>query len=384
MGMLVNLNEITSQQIMFVGIVYSLFAVIGKIIGCSIPALFLNFNWLGALRIGVGMVPRGEVALIIAGIGLSSGILKHEAFSISIIMTFLTTLITPPFLVKLLDIKASGVRKKQLLKSEHKTVEYAMPNEETAELIILKIIEAFENEGFYVHSLEIPEKLYHIRKNETFITVKYFPEKIVFDCLIDDVAFVHTLFYEVLAELERVMKNLKNLTDKESIGKKIFDAEAAKNNGRIHLIQVFTPLAVEVDLKGNTKQEIITEMITILVNSGQLDTSKKDLALNDLLERENNMSTGMQDGIALPHAKTDAVDKIIAAVGVKKTGVNFDSLDKKDSSIFVVTLAPKKSPKSYLQFMSEITGFLMQEENRRKVLECTTSQQLYQVFVHNK
>ena len=76
MGMMVNVRAILSAPVLIFGSVYTLTAIVSKIAGCGGSALLVGFNWKGALRIGAGMVPRGEVALIIAGIGLSSGVLN--------------------------------------------------------------------------------------------------------------------------------------------------------------------------------------------------------------------------------------------------------------------------------------------------------------------
>ncbi len=66
MGMLVNFKAISSVPLLIFGFVYSVLAILAKVIGCGVPALFFNFNLRGALRIGFGMLPRGEVALIMA------------------------------------------------------------------------------------------------------------------------------------------------------------------------------------------------------------------------------------------------------------------------------------------------------------------------------
>ncbi|MBD3264213.1 MAG: hypothetical protein GF375_03820, partial [Candidatus Omnitrophica bacterium] len=188
MGMLVNIKEMFVPGIIIFGLIYTVFAVLGKIMGCSLPTLFLNFNLRGALRVGVGMIPRGEVALIIAGIGLSAGILEHQAFSVAIMMTFLTTLLTPPLLARMLESEKPALKKEHQRKIEHRQIVYNMPNPETSELILNKVLDAFENEGFYVHLMEIPDKLYQIRKEQIFITLRYSSEKLVFDCLKEDVS----------------------------------------------------------------------------------------------------------------------------------------------------------------------------------------------------
>ncbi|MBU1121761.1 MAG: cation:proton antiporter [Candidatus Omnitrophota bacterium] len=380
MGMLVNFHEMVSSKIIIFGLIYVVFAVLGKILGCSVPALFLNFNLRGAIRVGLGMIPRGEVALIIAGIGLSAGFLQHEAFSVAIVMTFITTLFTPPLLAKMFDSDKSGLRREKPVGKEYKQIVYSMPNPETAKLILGNVIMDFEGEGFFVHLLGMEQNLYQIRKKHTFITMKASTEKIEFDCLAKDEIFIHTLFYEVLADLEHTMKQLKALTDREKIGRKIFGVKNGVAAQKLEISQVVSPLAVEVALKGVTKQAIIEELLDILIKAGQLSSVKRKQALSDLLDREETMSTGMQDGIALPHAKSLAVKSPICAIGLKKEGLDFDALDKKLSKIFILTLSPVKSLKPYLQFMAEISKFFVDKENRDKVLSCNRNDKFYEIL----
>ncbi|MFH1714708.1 MAG: cation:proton antiporter [Elusimicrobiota bacterium] len=384
MGMLVDVRSITSLTIVKFGLIYTGFAVLGKIIGCGLPALLLNFNLRGAIRIGVGMIPRGEVALIIMGIGLTAGILTPELFSIAVIMTFLTTLITPPILAKLFESHESGLRKAAGVDKEHREVRYKMPNPETSELILAKVLDAFDSEGFYVHRMEITDKIYQIRKEETFITLRYNEEEFAFNCAVEDESFIHTLFYEVLADMEYLIKHLKNLADTEKVGEKILVSRDESKKDKIDIAEIISPLAVNVNLKSNNKTDIIAELIDLLIKAGQLNHSKRDEVVKDVTEREMTMSTGLQKGIAFPHAKTLAVDNIVVAIGVKKGGIDFDSLDKKPSSIFVITLSPKESPKPYLQFMAELTKVLTYPGNIEKILDCDSNQYLYKLLTARK
>ena len=64
------------------------------------PALFVGFNRRGATRIALGMLPRGEVALIIAGIGLTSGVIGKDIFGVAIVMTIFTTVLAPVLLIR--------------------------------------------------------------------------------------------------------------------------------------------------------------------------------------------------------------------------------------------------------------------------------------------
>jgi len=80
-------------------VVLTIFAVISKIVGSGVPALFVGFNRIGAWRVALGMLPRGEVALIVAGIGLTSGVIGQDIFGVAIVMTVVTTVLAPVFLI---------------------------------------------------------------------------------------------------------------------------------------------------------------------------------------------------------------------------------------------------------------------------------------------
>ena len=385
MGMLVNVQAMFSGKIIIFALIYSAFAILAKFVGCSLPAFLLDFNRRGALRIGMGMVPRAEVALIIAGIGLSAGILDHKAFSVVISMAFITVLITPPFLSRMLEAKGPVMRKDKRIKAPKEHISYLMPNPETAELLLAKIFDAFKNEGFYIYRPNLREQFYQIRKEEMSITMNYSSREISFDCRAQDVPFIHTLFYEVLAELERAMKQLQALTDREKIGKQIFDKYlriSPKFNGKekSQFSKMFVPGAMTVELKGDSKKEILSELMNLLVESGQLPPENYRKALAAFLERERDMSTGMQEGIAYPHARVDCVDRMISSVGVKKDGVDFGSLDKKPSRIFIATLIPQQTTEPYLKFTAVLSGFLINEENRDRILACQSNDELCRIF----
>ena len=92
------------------GAVLSVLAILGKVLGSGVPALAVGFNNIGSARIGFGMLPRGEVALIIAGIGITKGVIGQELFGVAIFMTIVTTLLAPVVLVRLFQPDTSGLR----------------------------------------------------------------------------------------------------------------------------------------------------------------------------------------------------------------------------------------------------------------------------------
>lgn len=109
MGMLVDIAAM--QNAIVFGLVISVLAIVSKVVGSGGPALVSGFNLRGGARIGVGMMPRGEVALIIAGVGLTEGIIGHDLFGVSIMMTVLTTLLAPILLVPLFRKGGPGAKR---------------------------------------------------------------------------------------------------------------------------------------------------------------------------------------------------------------------------------------------------------------------------------
>jgi Kef-type K+ transport system membrane component KefB len=114
LGMLVNPKVMfSSWQVVVFGLAVTAAAVVGKLVGCGVAALPTGFNLRGAYRIGLGMLPRGEVALIVAGIGLSRQMVGEVVFGVSILMTLITTVIAPVLLVPAFARGGSGRRSEE-------------------------------------------------------------------------------------------------------------------------------------------------------------------------------------------------------------------------------------------------------------------------------
>lgn len=96
---------------------------------------------------------------------------------------------------------------------------------------------------------------------------------------------------------------------------------------------------IEPDLKGQTKFQIIEELLDLLDKNGRL--VDREVALQDVLAREGYLSTGLENGLAIPHAKTDGVNSLEIAFGVKKSGVDFESLDGKPAYLIFGVVAPR-------------------------------------------
>ena len=146
----------------------------------------------------------------------------------------------------------------------------------------------------------------------------------------------------------------------------------------MNLKKVLTPDAVWVDLKADTKEGIIQEMIDRLVAAGKI--TEREEVLHAVLDREVKMSTGMQNGVAIPHGKTDAVKTLVAAVGLQKAGVDFDSMDGSPCTIFIMTLSPVKRTGPHIQFLAEVSRLISQPAERDKLLASRTHAEIYELL----
>ncbi len=140
----------------------------------------------------------------------------------------------------------------------------------------------------------------------------------------------------------------------------------------MNLKKVLTQDSVLLSLKADTKQSAIKELISFLLDTGKI--SNRDAALEAVLDREGKMSTGMQHGIAIPHGKTDSVDELIVVIALKPEGIDFDAMDEKPSTIFVLTLSPINRTGPHIQFLAEISKLLSQEKIRNILLNAKTEE----------
>ena len=118
----------------------------------------------------------------------------------------------------------------------------------------------------------------------------------------------------------------------------------------------------------------------VVVARGIVPAADRDAVLAALVEREEKMSTGMQYGIAIPHAKTEFVDRLVTMIAVSRSGVPFETLDGEPASIFIATLSPPEDANSHIRFLAVVTRQLANRRVREKVLEASTKEELVAAF----
>lgn len=144
------------------------------------------------------------------------------------------------------------------------------------------------------------------------------------------------------------------------------------------LRKVLSEDVIRMDVEGTTKDEIIEYLVDILCATGKV--TDRDAALRSVREREEKMSTGIQKGVAIPHGKTAAVDRLLACIALKKGGVDFDSLDEEPSRIFIMTLSPVDRSGPHIQFLSEVSQLLQDEEDKSRILRASTPREVLEII----
>ncbi len=135
---------------------------------------------------------------------------------------------------------------------------------------------------------------------------------------------------------------------------------------------------IEVDLKAKNKKEVIEELVDLLVAGGHVTDKKKMVQI--LLEREELGSTGIGQGIAIPHGKSDSVKELTAAFGLSKAGVSFEALDGEPVYIFFLLVAPEGTAGAHLKALARISGLLKDKYIRKKLITAQTTEEVVKII----
>lgn len=216
MGMMVDFSAM--KPVLLFGSAYSLLAIASKVVGCGLPAYFTRFNLRGSLRIGLGMLPRGEVALIVAGIGLASGIIGQGIFGVAIMMTVVTTMLAPPLLVKSFA-GGSGLRKE--LEGGHEDIETIVlefPSRDITEFLINRFVRALQEEEFFVHYLHTGQATYRVLKDDIAFTLIEDGNQLRVDVPSANQHIVRMILLEELLSLSDLLESTKQMKGLDEMG----------------------------------------------------------------------------------------------------------------------------------------------------------------------
>lgn len=416
MGMLVDISVLKDLNVVGVGLIFAFMAIVGKVIGCAVPALMLNFNSVGALRIGFGMVPRCEVVLIIAGIAATT-MMKNPAlkeqekqqqlnetpivqdannaklqkevpifdsrlFSIAIIMPLITALLAPPMLNSVMAIKKKGV-KKEMPDKDQVTTEFSFHTDAIALFALNEIVDLLHHDGFATSAFSRGIRVIQFRKDSTSFSLEIVGTNFIFTSSPDDVPLIKTTVYESVVELHKNLSELKQLAQPDMLKKEIYGEPtpepAAKSAVHKTLDKSITPANVIVNMTATDKDHAFRQLLDVINQHNHLIDPEK--CYRDLADREAIITTYQDNGIAMPHARTDGTNVFAAAIGIVPDGFDYDPGEDHKAQIVILSLCPEDEPSPYLQFISQVAQVLTNDDKRNAIVNAKSSDEVVKLFV---
>jgi PTS system nitrogen regulatory IIA component len=137
-----------------------------------------------------------------------------------------------------------------------------------------------------------------------------------------------------------------------------------------------------LNLKSRNKEGIISELLDRLSAAGVLPD--RATAYNAIMEREGKMSTGLKDGIGVPHGKTNTVDGLVACLGISDNTVDFKAQDGQPCNIFIMTVSRSDNTGPHLEFLAEISILLKNAERRSAILTAATPDEVLRILSADK
>lgn len=144
------------------------------------------------------------------------------------------------------------------------------------------------------------------------------------------------------------------------------------------IADLISPQTVKAPLEGTTKDEIIRELLTILKEAGRIEDLEE--AFRVVRAREDQGSTGLGDGIAIPHAKTEQVSRLTLALGVAPDGAEFDALDGQPTHLFFLLLAPPGQSGPHLEALAEVGKMAQSGSFMRLLKSARTREEVLELF----
>lgn len=144
------------------------------------------------------------------------------------------------------------------------------------------------------------------------------------------------------------------------------------------IMDVLVRDAVILDLEARTKAEVLSELVRALARAESgLDESA---LLNVLIEREKLQSTGIGEGVAIPHGKLPGLSRLLASFARSRAGVDFESIDGQPTHLFFLLVVPEHSGGQHLKALARISRFFRDAAFRKRLLEAETRDDIFRAI----
>ena len=126
----------------------------------------------------------------------------------------------------------------------------------------------------------------------------------------------------------------------------------------MRLSEILNEYVIKTDLEAEDKQEAIEELVDHLISEHEISLRNRDHILEVVFKRESSISTGVGNGVAIPHGTVDCIEDIVGALGISRDGVNFESFDGEPVHIVVLLLVPSAKISKHIKTLAQIARIL--------------------------
>lgn len=144
------------------------------------------------------------------------------------------------------------------------------------------------------------------------------------------------------------------------------------------LTDLLSSLRVKVPLDATTKDEVLSELVDVLASDGSVDD--RDEALRVVRDRERVLSTGIGNGVALPHGKSDSCETLAMAAGVTREPLDFDALDDEPVRLVFLLVGPETAAGLHIKALSRISRLVRQPDLRERLIAAPDRQAFLEVL----
>lgn len=376
LGMCVDLRLFADPAFLRLGGCFLAAILAGKLLGTRLPAWVAGYNTRGWLRIALGLMPRGEVALSVAMIGLLAGRLSGTALALVVLVVLATTLLAAPLFAPLFGGGRPGERI-PFPEPPPRQMRFAFSSSESTRAMLQRLIDVLEAEGFRAQLLNRHAAIYQLSKDRTTFSLRLEGASLIVDCAAADHPLVNSAMLEVLAGIQHHLQELKRPLDALDLQRHVAGGRQPDRTPDKALAGMFCVNTMRPRLLADTKAAAITELIELLDDEGLIHD--RHAALGAVIAREEGMSTGLENGIAIPHARTHAVDRLVCAVGMRQEGIDFGTPDNSPARIIILLLAPIDAPAPQLQAIAHLSRIL-NEQGRAALLACDSAEDMLDVL----
>lgn len=147
------------------------------------------------------------------------------------------------------------------------------------------------------------------------------------------------------------------------------------------LSEFVRPELIKIGLEADDKWDAITQLIDLIVDAEQLKPEHRGDIIEVVFDRERSMSTGMERGIAIPHANSSLIEEVVGAIGISGKGIPFESLDEKPSDLIVLLVIPKDKFQKHVRTLAGIARLFNHDEMANALRNAKTADEAMQVIV---